>query len=49
MKTYRVYFRDGNQKLYEAPHIMAVVRRISDDFGLPYGVVDIIKIEEVEK
>ena len=48
MRTYRVYFRDGNQKLYNAPHIAAVVRRISGDFGLPYGVTDIIKIEEVE-
>ena len=47
MRTFRVYFNDGNQKLYEAPHIAAVVRHISDDLGIPYGVADIVKIEEV--
>ena len=47
MKTYRVYFSDGNQKLFEAPHIGALVRHIADDVRSKYGVTDIVKIEEV--
>lgn len=47
MNTYRVYFKDGNQKLYTAPHMMALVQRIADDCGVPYKVEDIDKIEEV--
>lgn len=48
-KTYRVYFKDGNQRLYEALHIGALVRHIADDFTDVYGVTDIVKIEEVEE
>lgn len=47
MKTYRVYFSDGNQRLYEAPHIGALVRHIADNLTDVYGVTDIVKIEEV--
>lgn len=47
MRTYRVYFEDGNQKLFEAPHIGALLRHIADDVDSKYGVIDIIKIEEV--
>ena len=46
-RIFRVYFSDGNQKLYIAPHIGAVVRHISDDLTYKYGVTDIIKIEDV--
>lgn len=48
MRTFRVYFKDGNQKLYEAPHIGAVVRAISTDIAGKYGLTDIVKIEEVQ-
>jgi len=47
MKIYRVYFSDGNQKLFEAPHIGVLVRHIADDLADKYGVADIVKIEEV--
>lgn len=47
MRTFRVYFNDGNQKLFEAPHIGALVRHIADDAASKYGVTDIYKIEEV--
>lgn len=46
-RTYRVYFRDGNQKLYEAVGIGAVCRHIMDDVNCKYSVSDIVKIEEV--
>ncbi len=48
MKTFRVYFSDGNQKLFEAPHIGAIVRKIADCYEVgAYGVTDIYKIEEI--
>lgn len=46
-RTFRVYFSDGNQKLYGAPRMAAVIHRISDDLTFKYGVTDIIKIEDV--
>ena len=49
MKTFRVYFTDGNQKLYEAPHIGAICREISYDIAGKYGIFDVYKIEEVNK
>ena len=47
-KTYRVYYRDGNQRLYEAPNIGALVRHLADDLTDKYSITDIYKIEEVE-
>ena len=49
MKTFRVYFRDGKQKVFEAPHIAALIRHITEDFTSSYGVFDIIKVEEETK
>ena len=43
--TYRVYFRDGNQKLFEAENMYVVINYIC--FDLNYNASDIIKIEEV--
>ena len=48
MRTFRVYFNDGNQKLFEANDVGAVCRHISDDLTAKYSVSDIIKIEEVK-
>lgn len=47
MREFRVYFSDGNQKIYGAPHIGAVIRYISGDLAYKYGVTDIVKIEEI--
>ena len=47
MREFRVYFSDGNQKLYMAPHVVAVIHHISDDLTYKYGVTDIVKIEEI--
>lgn len=47
MKTFRIYFKDGNQKLYEAADILDMLQYI-----LQYEVRDpaeIWKIEEVIK
>lgn len=47
-KTYRVYFKDGNQRLYETINMLMLCEHIEvasiDD---SYGVRDIVKIEEV--
>jgi len=48
MRTFRVYFLDGNQMLFEAPHIGAIVRKIADCYEVgAYSVTDIYKIEEI--
>lgn len=47
MREFRVYFSDGNQKNFGAPHVAAVIHRISDDPTYKYGVIDIVKIEEI--
>lgn len=47
VKTFRVYFRDGNQKLYEAPHIQAIIEAISEGIASKYEITDVVKIEEV--
>lgn len=48
MRLFRVYFSDGNQKLFEAPHIGAIVRKIADYYDVDaYSVGDIVKIEEI--
>lgn len=48
MHTYRVYFKDGNQKLFDAPHFAALIRHLANDLSDNYSVMDIYKIEEVE-
>ena len=45
MKTYRVYFSDGNQRLYEARDILEVVKYVA--YTSEY-LSQIVKIEEVE-
>lgn len=45
MKTFRVYFVDGNQKLFDARDIVAVISHVVYVVG--YNACDIIKIEEV--
>ena len=45
--TFRVYFRDGNQKLFEAENMYAVINHLY--FELNYNASDIVKIEEVVK
>lgn len=49
MTTYRVYFRDGNQRLYEAITIVTLCNSIElqNAVGDRYGIRDIVKIEEV--
>jgi len=46
-KTFRVYFRDGSQKLFEAENMFDVLSHIC--FILNYSSNVIIKIEEVEE
>lgn len=50
MKTFRVYFRDGNQKLLEAENMVYLMDYIVDILIFPghYEEEDIVKIEEVE-
>lgn len=47
MKTYRVYFKDGNQKLYRGNSIQEVIRYIEAVLIGTYTVEDVYKIEEV--
>lgn len=45
MRIFKVYFRDGNQRLYSAKNIQNILDYIT--VGLDYSVNDITKIEEV--
>lgn len=49
MKTFRVYFKDGNQKLFEAENIVDLMDYIVDTliFTGHYEEDDIYKVEEV--
>ena len=47
MRKFRVYFNDGNRKLFNAPHIGAILNYIEQSCKYSYGVGDIVKIEEV--
>lgn len=47
MKTFRVYFTDGNQKLFEALSIKTIVLEIVEITRGMYSAYDITKIEEV--
>lgn len=48
-KTYRVYFRDGNQRLYETINMLMLCQYIeANSIDDTYGAKDIVKIEEVE-
>lgn len=50
MKTFRVYFSDGNQKLYEAKNILVVMQVISlSTMKGSYSVDDVTKVEEVRE
>ena len=46
MRTYRVYFSDGNQRLYEAKNIVEVLNYVV--YVSEYLAGQIVKIEEVE-
>lgn len=46
-KTFRIYFKDGNQKLIEAPNIYIAVQYVC--FELNFSAGDIYKIEEIEQ
>ena len=49
IKTFRVYFSDGNQRLYEAQTITLVCNHISiESINDCYGIRDVVKIEEVQ-
>lgn len=51
MKGYRVYFNDGNQKLYQANdlgHLVDYLRKWTARSYHPYVFDDIYKIERVE-
>ena len=45
MKTFRVYFQDGNQKLFEADNIVSVINFVV--YELDENAENIIKVEEV--
>ena len=45
-KTFRVYFTDGNQRLYEAENLYSLVAYIY--FELNYSEGDVYKVEEVQ-
>ena len=45
MKTYRVYFADGNQRLYGADYEQEIIDYMFDDPD--YNENDILRIEEV--
>lgn len=45
MYSFRVYFRDGNQKLFDAPDIFAVFEYLKD--YLHVDTESVIKVEEV--
>ena len=44
-RTFRVYFNDGNQKLFEGCDVLAIIKYIETD--TKYLPFDVIKIEEV--
>lgn len=45
MKTFRVYFQDGNQRLFEADNIVSVINFVV--YELDESAENIIKVEEV--
>lgn len=45
MWDFKVYFRDGNQRIFSAENIYQVVNHVC--FVLNYDAEDIIKVEEV--
>jgi len=46
-KTYRVYFKDGNQRLYESINMLMLCQYIeANSIDDTYGAKDIVKIEE---
>ena len=45
MKTFRVYFQDGNQRLFEADNIVSVINFVV--YELDENAENIIKVEEV--
>ena len=50
MRTFRVYFINGNQKLYDAENIYSLIdylHSLIDDNLNAYIIEDIYKIEEV--
>ena len=47
VRTYRVYYRDGNQKLFEAPNVLRLVQFLG--ITISANVNDVIKIEEVQE
>ncbi len=49
MRTFRVHFYDGNQKLYEASDVEQIIRYIEFNPDIEYKVGMITKIEEVKK
>lgn len=51
MRTYRVYFTDGNQKLFDAPDVGEMLAYIAYRYEKKlsvYDVADIQRIEDVE-
>ena len=45
MYSFRVYFRDGNQKLFEAPDIFAVMDYLRDELNIdPESVMKIVEV-----
>lgn len=48
MRTFRVYFTDGNQKLFEAPSVKTIVLELVEITRGMYSAYDITKVEEVK-
>ena len=51
MRTFRVYFKDGNQKLYQAVGIDVILKYLRTSYTCRqqgYTVEDIVRIEVVD-
>lgn len=49
VKLYRVFFTDGNQKLYQGNNILEIMKYIDAMLLGQYKAEDIYKIEEVDE
>lgn len=48
MKTYRIYYMNGNQKLFKAFDMAELIQCLHEDVLNKYRVREITKIEEVK-
>lgn len=47
MKTFRVYFQDGNQRLFEAENIVSVINFVV--YELDENAENVVKVEEISR